>query len=116
VDTKVLVCREDVEKLTVGSKVRLKDLYNAEITSMDPLRARYLDDAIASAKKEKMKIIHWAPVNGIPVKVLSPEGEFTGIGEKQIETELDKVVQFERFGFCRIDSVGEEIVAYYTHK
>jgi glutamyl-tRNA synthetase len=116
VSTKVLVCREDVEKLTVGSKVRLKDLYNAEITSMEPLQARYLDDAIASAKKEKMKIIHWAPVNGIPVKVLSPEGEFTGIGEKQIGAELDKVVQFERFGFCRIDSVDGEIVAYYTHK
>jgi glutamyl-tRNA synthetase len=116
VSTKVLVCREDVEKLTEGSKVRLKDLYNVEITSMEPLQANYLNDAIESAKKEKMKIIHWAPVDGVPVKVLSPDGEFKGIGEKQITAELDKVVQFERFGFCRIDSVGEEVVAYYTHK
>jgi glutamyl-tRNA synthetase len=116
VSTKVLVCREDVEKLTGGSKVRLKDLYNVEITSMEPLQANYLNDAIESAKKDKMKIIHWAPVDGVPVKVLSPDGEFKGIGEKQITAELDKVVQFERFGFCRIDSVTEEVVAYYTHK
>ncbi|MDN5309913.1 MAG: glutamyl-tRNA synthetase [Methanolobus sp.] len=116
VSTKVLVCREDAGKFAAGSKVRLKDLYNVEIISMEPFQARYLDDTIESAKKEKMKIIHWAPVNGVPVKVLSPDGEFTGIGEKQIAAELDKVVQFERFGFCRIDSVGAEIVAYYTHK
>ncbi len=33
------------------------------------------------------------------------------------EKELDKVVQFERFGFVRIDSIsGNEVVAYYTHK
>lgn len=116
VSKRVLVCREDAQRFTAGSKVRLKDLYNVEITSMEPFQARYLDDTIESAKKEKMKIIHWAPVNGVPVKVLSPDGEFTGIGEKQIATELDKVVQFERFGFCRIDSVGTEILAYYTHK
>ena len=87
-----------------------------EIVSTEPLQAKYLDDSIESVKKEKMKIIHWAPMDGIPVKVLSPDGEFTGIGESQIATELDKVVQFERFGFCRIDAVAGEVVAYYTHK
>jgi glutamyl-tRNA synthetase len=55
-------------------------------------------------------------MDGVPVKVMSPDGEFTGIGEKQVTTELDKIVQFERFGFCRIDSVDDEVVAYYTHK
>ncbi len=29
---------------------------------------------------------------------------------------LDRVVQFERFGFVRIDSVsGDGVVAYFTH-
>jgi glutamyl-tRNA synthetase len=116
VDSKIHVCSEDLEKLEIGSKLRLKDLYNVEISSMEPLQARYIDNSMDTAKKEKMKIIHWAPENGVPVKVLAPHGEFTGIGEKQIAEELDSVVQFERFGFCRIDSVGKEIVAYYTHK
>ena len=68
-------------------------------------------------KKEKARIIHWAPPDGLNVKVLSPDGEYTGIGERGIEKELDKVVQFERFGFVRIDSVSRDVVvAYFTHK
>ncbi|MEZ5336181.1 MAG: glutamate--tRNA ligase [Methanolobus sp.] len=116
VNNKVNICSEDAEKLEAGSKIRLKDLYNVEIISTEPLQAKYIGDSIESVKKEKMRIIHWAPMEGIPVKVLSPEGEFTGIGESQIATELDNVVQFERFGFCRIDAVAGEVVAYYTHK
>jgi len=116
VGPKLCICKEDADKLSVGSKIRLKDLYNVEITSLKPLQAAYLNDSIESVKKEKMKIVHWAPVNGIPVTVLSPDGEFHGIGEKQIANELDNMVQFERFGFCRIDDVNEEVIAYYTHK
>ncbi|SNQ59106.1 hypothetical protein [Candidatus Methanoperedens nitratireducens] len=49
--------------------------------------------------------------------VLSPDGEYTGIGERGIEKEVDRVVQFERFWFVRIDSVsGGEVMAYFTHK
>ncbi|WP_342305722.1 glutamate--tRNA ligase [Methanolobus sp. ZRKC5] len=116
VGSKLYVCNDDVGKFEVGSKLRLKDLYNVEIISMEPLQARYIDDSMETAKKEKMRIIHWAPMDGAPVRVLSQDGEFTGIGERQVATELNKVVQFERFGFCRIDAVAGEIVAYYTHK
>ncbi len=43
-----------------------------------------------------------------------------GLGEPLIATELWNVVQFERYGFVRIDSVveketGTEVVAYFTH-
>ncbi len=116
VQKRVHICREDAEKLQQGSKIRLKDLYNVELTSIEPLQAKYIDDSMESVKKEKMRIIHWAPMDGVPVKVLSPDGEFTGIGEKQVTTELGRIVQFERFGFCRIDSNDSEVVAYYTHK
>ena len=51
------------------------------------------------------------------MKVRSPEGDINGIGEQGIAAELDKIVQFERFGFCRIDAVDErEVVAYFAHK
>jgi glutamyl-tRNA synthetase len=116
VGSKMYVCNADADKFELGSKLRLKDLYNVEITSIEPLQARYIGDSMETVKKEKMRVIHWAPTDGAPVRVLSPDGEFTGIGEKQIATELNKVVQFERFAFCRIDAVDGEIVAYYTHK
>ena len=47
---------------------------------------------------------------------MRPDGIDQGIGEEGIKEDLDQVVQFERYGFVRIDSANEEIVAYYAHK
>ncbi|WNY26464.1 glutamate--tRNA ligase [Methanolapillus ohkumae] len=117
VDGKVFVTAEDVSAMAAGSKIRLKDLANVEIVSTTPLVAKFLDTSPESAKKSKMKIIHWAPVDGVCVTVLGPEKNSGGIGERQILTELDHVVQFERFGFCRIDAIdGDRVTAYFTHK
>jgi glutamyl-tRNA synthetase len=114
---KICVTEDDVKNMTVGAKIRLKDLVNIEITSLSPLTAKMIDNSMETAKKNKMKIIHWAPFDGVNVTVLGPEKTSKGIGEHQITKELDKVVQFERYGFCRIDEVsGNDIVAYYTHK
>jgi glutamyl-tRNA synthetase len=117
VGTTVLVCQSDVDILKEGERLRLKDLYNIEITGISPLKAKFIGTDMDLVKKEKARIIHWAPPDGLKVRVLSPDGEYTGIGERGIEKELDKVVQFERFGFVRIDSVvDDEVVAYFTHK
>lgn len=113
----IVVTKEDAAAFREATKLRLKDLGNVEITSVSPLKAKYIDNSMDTTKKEKMKIIHWAPIDGIRVTVLGPDGNRTGIGEKQITKELDKVVQFERFGFCRIDAVnGDEVIAYFAHK
>ena len=114
---KVLICKNDVESLKEGERLRLKDLYNIQITGISPIRAKFIGTDLDLVKKEKARIIHWAPSDGQKVRVLSPDGEYVGIGERGIEKELDKVVQFERFGFVRIDSVKDgEVVAYFTHK
>jgi glutamyl-tRNA synthetase len=115
--TKVLVCRNDVETFKIGERLRLKDLYNIQVTGVSPPAAKYIGTDMGLVKKEKVRIIHWVPPDGPKVKVLSPDGEFTGVGERGIEKEMDKVVQFERFGFVRIDSFkDDEVVAYFTHK
>jgi len=117
VGTKVLVCKSDVDILKVGERLRLKDLYNIEITSLSPLKANFIGTDMDLVRKEKARIIHWVPPEGRNVRVLSPDGEYAGVGEPGIEKELDKVVQFERFGFVRIDGVsGDGIVAYFTHR
>ncbi len=115
--TKVLITRNDADSLKEGERLRLKDLYNIEITSISPLRAKFIGTDMDLVKKEKARIIHWVPPDGLKVKVLSPDGEYSGVGERGMEKEVDKVVQFERFGFVRIDSVkDDEVVAYFTHK
>ncbi len=117
VRNKVFVCREDVEKLKVGYVLRLKDFCNIEITSLVPLQARHSAVSLEAHQKSKGKIIHWVPIDGISVKVRGPYGDIEGTGEHGIAAELDKIVQFERFGFCRVDSVDKEKVeVYFAHK
>ncbi|MHC1575917.1 MAG: glutamate--tRNA ligase [Methanosarcinaceae archaeon] len=116
VGSRIFVCQDDVRDIDVGDHIRLKDLYNIEITSINPLQTRCIGDSLDVVKKERIPIVQWVSEDNIPVKVLAPHGEFTGLGEMGIMEELDNVVQFERFGFCRIDSVDNEIIAYFTHK
>lgn len=113
-DPDILVTKLDSDGMKVGDLIRLKDLFNIRITSLEPLCAEYTGNDI-SVLKQGARIIHWAPVNGVTVRVVSPDGEYHGIAEPGIKSELNNVVQFERFGFVRIDSVNDVVVAYYTH-
>ena len=109
----LFICKSDLEGLKVGDNIRLKDLCNIEITSLHPARARFAGKDMG----KRTKIIHWAPADGPKVRVLKPEGaDDLGVGEAGISEELGKVVQFERYGFVRINSIGEPIVAYFAHR
>jgi glutamyl-tRNA synthetase len=112
----VLVCRSDLENLKPGNKLRLKDFCNVEIASLDPARAKLIDTDPETARAKKLRIIHWVPVEGVPVKVFRPDGMDEGIGESGIASELGKVVQFERYGFVQVNCLGEPIVAYFAHR
>ena len=115
--TTVFITGNDADSLKNGERLRLKDLYNIEVTCISPPRAKFIGTDMDLVKKEKARIIHWVPLDGLKVRVLSPDREFIGVGERGMEREVDKVVQFERFGFVRIDSAkGDGIVAYFTHK
>jgi len=108
----LFICKSDLEGLKVGDNIRLKDLCNIEIISLEPARARFL----ARDMGQRTKIIHWAPLDGPKVRVLRPDGADEGFGEAGIAEELGRVVQFERYGFVQVNSVGEPIVAYFAHR
>ena len=108
----LFICRSDLEALKVGDNIRLKDLCNVEMTSLEPARARFLGKDVG----KRTRIIHWAPADGPAVKVMKPDGIDEGIGEAGIAGELGKVVQFERYGFVRINFLGNPIVAYFAHR
>ena len=114
VESSVLVCSQDISDAKPGDLFRLKDLYNIRITGQGT--AEFAGHDIETIRKGSGRIIHWVPVGGIPVKVLKPDGDVTGIGEAGIATEVDRVVQFERFGYVRIDNANDEVIAYFTHK
>jgi glutamyl-tRNA synthetase len=53
----------------------------------------------------------------VPCTLLTQEGEIAGACEPLVKKELGNVIQFERIGFVKIDSVGTDgVKAYFTHK
>jgi glutamyl-tRNA synthetase len=113
-DPELLLAQSDTVNLKPGDMVRLKDLYNVRITCAEPLSGEYAGNDIAVIR-QGAKIVHWATLDGVPTRVLGPEGEYHGIAEPGIKNELNNVVQFERFAFVRIDTINGVVLAYYTH-
>lgn len=115
---KIYLCDLDVKYFFVGQKIRLRDLCNIEIQSLNPLIGIYLNNSLKEAKINKIKIIHWVPVNeAMEMCVFTPDKKIIGVCEPNIKNEINNVIQLERFGFCRVDSIfNNQIFAYYSHK
>lgn len=99
--------------------VRFKDLFNARIGNENGERVfEYAGTSLEEARKEKSPIIQWLPeAEKVKCTLLTPEGKTEGFCEILVRDEMDKVVQFERVGFARVDSVSDSgIVAYFAHR
>jgi glutamyl-tRNA synthetase len=99
--------------------VRLKDLFNVKITWNNSIPMfSYAGESLAEARAAKAPIIQWLPYQAsVTCTLLTQEGEISGACEPAVKQELGKVVQFERVGFAKIDSVGNDgVKAYFTHK
>jgi glutamyl-tRNA synthetase len=113
---RVLLPRADIAG---KSMVRLKDLYNIRIAwDGDTPRVSYAGDSLEEARSEKAPIIQWLPADAkLPCTLLRQEGSLEGFCEPRVAEEADRVVQFERIGFARIDSVeGGRVSAYFAHR
>ncbi len=73
----------------------------------------------------KAKLLHWLPADKenaktlVQCEILMPDGEILkGLGESSLkEVEQDNVIQFERFGFCRLDKKGKDKMSFwFTHR
>ena len=106
----VYITRDDFYRLR-GEVVRLKDFCNVLLDE----KAEFVGYEMRDVKKGK-NIIHWLPKSSaIPCRVIG-ERSAEGLVESGVVSEIGRVVQFERFAFCRVESVEEkEVVAIYTH-
>ncbi|MDH4123911.1 MAG: glutamate--tRNA ligase, partial [Thermoplasmata archaeon] len=107
---KVFVPLADIEKTT---KFRLKDLCNIEIID----EITYYRGNDLAALKQGYKIIQWVTDDDAQMTVLMPDGTSAdGLGEKAIAEEVGNVVQLERFGFVKIESADDKIVAVFMQR
>jgi glutamyl-tRNA synthetase len=113
---RVYVEKDEFEQLPDGRTIRLKNLYivRKEGDCFYHVKSEFVRGEL---KKKKIKVIHWAPEDGLGCLLRAPEGDYRGVCEREVANHVDEVVQFERVGFARIDCVAEEeVVAYFAHK
>ncbi len=120
-EVNLLVSRGDSFLLMEGMVVRLMDLFNVQIAQSkgEQIEAMFRGDSYSDARKMRARLIHWLlDEGGISCRVVMPDASVVkGLAEGGLRVvSPGSVVQFERFGFVRIDSQDSELVAYYTHK
>jgi glutamyl-tRNA synthetase len=115
------VSKMDINALTVGNLIRLMELFNIKIESVGAYYAEafFTSEYYEEAKKAGAPLIHWIPIGAdVPCQVIMPDATvFEGIAESACKKlKPNNIVQFERFGFVRIDEVNKKLTAYYAHR
>jgi glutamyl-tRNA synthetase len=121
------VQKNDMDKLKNGDVFRLKDLYNVKIISKNnEIIGEYAGEKLIP---DSLKI-QWATDSFVKMNVFIPHPLFIGdrFNEKSLEKingyaeeavhdiKSDQIVQFERFGFVRIERQNGDITGFFTHK
>jgi glutamyl-tRNA synthetase len=115
------ISKNDVENFDAGRIIRLMELFNIRIEKIESyaVEAVFESESYQDARKEEAPLIHWVPIGAdIPCQVVMPNAtRIDGVAEIACRAlNPGKIVQFERFGFVRIDDVGVKLKAYYAHK
>ena len=116
---RVWLAKADHDALRKDEIVRLKDLGNLRYLGQN--KAAYAGNDLA-VLKQGARIVQWvhaAPGASVSVEIHMPDDDGTikkGLVEVAAKNDAGKVVQFERFGFVRLERVGPEgLSAAYTH-
>jgi glutamyl-tRNA synthetase len=115
--SKFYVSKKDFEHMKNNELIRLMDCMNFKKEN-----GKFIFDSIEyeSYKDRGKQIIHWLPKDEtIEIEIVMPDNtKIRGLAEKNISMlKVDDVIQFERFGFCRLDKKENgNYIFWYTHK
>jgi glutamyl-tRNA synthetase len=115
------ITKKDAEIAEAGTIIRLMELFNVKIDSKtdDEVAASFASEAYQDAREAKARLIQWILTDqSVTCKVVMPDASVNeGVAESACKNlKPNDVIQFERFGFVRIDEVIPELKAYYAHK
>ena len=121
------VQKSDMDKLDISDVFRLKGLYNVEIIDKNEIvKGKYSGDELIS---DSLKI-QWTTDEFIEMDVYVPgllykNNKFNkeslekiqGYAEESVKyLKTGEIIQFERFGFVRIENNNGKITGYFAHK
>ena len=111
------ITEKDFKEFKDGKLIRLMDCLNFR-----KAKGKLVFDSkdYENYKKHGDKIIHWLPVQKdlVKVEVLMPDRKTAkGLAEPMVKNlKIGEIVQFQRFGFCRLDSKEKDKLKFwFTH-
>jgi len=111
---------QDMNLMEKGRKIRLMGLFNIQIEkSGKRVEATFHSESHEEAKRLDAPLIHWLPLDtGILCEVVMPDASIAkGVAEESCKKlKPNMIVQFERFGFVRIDNLDERLTCYFAHR
>lgn len=115
------VAKRDADAAEPEKMLRFMELFNVKIENVgaDFVEAVFASEGYEDARKAKAKLIHWIPEGAeVPCRVVMPDASVNeGVAESACKKlKPDDVIQFERFGFVRVDENDAELTVYYAHK
>jgi glutamyl-tRNA synthetase len=115
------VSKKDTESMEPEKTFRLMELFNVKIDAKTDrsVTATFASESYEDVRKIKVQLIQWIPKGTeLPSQIVMPDASVTeGYAEADCKKlKPDATIQFERFGFVRINEVGEKLIAYYAHK
>lgn len=113
--TDFYITKKDAEQLEEGALYRLMDCVN-----FTKKGDGYAFDSVGHTdyKGKGKKIMHWLPVSDlVDVEVVMPDASVKkGLGEATLnELNEGDIIQFERFGFVRLDKKEDKLVFWFAH-
>ena len=104
-----------------GKVVRLMELFNVKVEAKTAalVMASFASESYEDVRKIKAQLIQWIPKDAeFQCQIVMPDASVTeGFAESACKMlKPDAIIQFERFGFTRIDEVNQKLIAYYAHK
>ena len=113
--------KEDMGLIESKKAVRLMDLFNFKMKKIGKkeVKAVFLSESYEEAKNLGAPLIQWIPFNsGFDCEVVMSDASVTkGMAEDACRVlKPDEIIQFQRFGFVRVDKVGKKLTTYFAHK
>jgi glutamyl-tRNA synthetase len=115
------VSRSDVDSSRVGEMLRLMELFNVKIENANVYSAQglFVSESYEDARKVKAQLIHWVLIgNDMPCRVVMSDASVAeGVAESACKKlKPNDIVQFERFGFVRVDEINDGLTAYFAQR
>ncbi|MFX0104295.1 MAG: glutamate--tRNA ligase [Candidatus Hodarchaeota archaeon] len=115
----LLIPSSDVKNLEEGQIIRLKDLINVKIDSINFSENKISASFHSKELNRDFPIFQWVPKDeNIEVRILKPDGTLSkGYGEiNLLNIPMNQTIQFERYGFVNpIILKKKYLYCYFTH-